>query len=223
MDYLISFLEGVITFVSPCLLPMLPLYLSYFAGQDNAGGKKATIVNALGFVLGFSLIFVLMGAFAGTLGGWVKEYGTAVNIVSGAVVILFGLNFTGLIKLPFLNNTRQMKMNTMNLGFFSSISFGLIFAIGWTPCVGAFLGSALMLAASSGESLKGILMLLSFSLGLGVPFLASAILIDRLKSTFAFIKRNYRVVNMISGIFLIITGSLMATGLMGYFLSLLTF
>jgi cytochrome c-type biogenesis protein len=164
-----------------------------------------------------------MGAFAGAIGGLVKEYGTAVNIVSGAVVILFGLNFTGLLKLPFLNNTHQMKINTMNLGFFSSISFGLIFAIGWTPCVGAFLGSALMLAASGGESLKGILMLLSFSLGLGVPFLASAILIDRLKSTFAFIKRNYRVVNMISGIFLIITGSLMATGLMGYFLSLLTF
>ncbi len=223
MDYLISFLEGIITFVSPCLLPMLPLYLSYFAGQGKEGGKKATIVNALGFVLGFSIIFVLMGAFAGAIGGLVKEYGTAVNIVSGAVVILFGLNFTGLLKLPFLNNTRQMKINTMNLGFFSSISFGLIFAIGWTPCVGAFLGSALMLAASGGESLKGILMLLSFSLGLGVPFLASAILIDRLKSTFAFIKRNYRVVNMISGIFLIITGSLMATGLMGYFLSLLTF
>jgi cytochrome c-type biogenesis protein len=223
MDYLISFLEGIITFVSPCLLPMLPLYLSYFAGQNSEGVKKKPLINALGFVLGFSLVFVLMGAFAGTLGGLIKEYGTVVNLVSGAVVILFGLNFTGLIKLPLLNGTRQMKTNTMNLGFLSSISFGLVFAIGWTPCVGAFLGSALMLAASSGESVKGILMLLSFSLGLGVPFLASAILIDRLKTTFAFIKRNYRIVNMISGIFLIIIGSMMASGLMGYFLALLTF
>ena len=223
MDYLISFLEGIITFVSPCLLPMLPLYLSYFTGQDNEGRKKTPVVNALGFILGFTLIFVLMGAFAGTIGGWIKEYGTVVNIVSGVIVILFGLNFMGLLRIPFLNKTHRMDVSKIHPGFFSSVTFGLIFAIGWTPCVGAFLGSALMLAASSGDSFKGILMLLSFSLGLGIPFLASALLIDRLKSTFSWIKRNYRVVNLISGIFLVIIGSLMATGLMGYFLSLLTF
>jgi len=113
-------------------------------------------------------------------------------------------------------------MKTTSTGFFSSVLFGVIFSIGWTPCVGAFLGSALMLAASSGESLKGILMLFSFSLGLGIPFVASAVLIDRLKSTFDFIKRNYRIINLISGGLLVIVGILMATGLMGYFLSLLT-
>jgi cytochrome c-type biogenesis protein len=116
-----------------------------------------------------------------------------------------------------------LKIKTAKLGFLSSALFGVIFSIGWTPCVGVFLGSALMLAASSGESLKGIFMLLSFSLGLGIPFIASAILIDRLKSTFDFIKKNYRIINLISGGLLVVVGLMMATGLMGYFLSLLTF
>ncbi len=223
MDYLISFLEGIITFISPCLLPMLPVYISYFAGQNSDGNKKTTVINAIGFVLGFTIIFVLLGAFAGAVGSFLKEYSTVVNIVSGMIIILFGLNFMEVIRIPFINANHQLNMQTANVGFFSSVLFGIIFSIGWTPCVGTFLGSALMLAASSGESLKGILMLFSFSLGLGIPFITSAILIDQLKSTFAFVKKNYRVINLISGSLLIIVGLLMATGLMGYFLSLLTF
>lgn len=223
MDYLLSFFEGIITFISPCLLPMLPIYISYFAGQHNEGKRKKTIINALGFVTGFTIIFVILGAFAGVVGGFLRDYKRIVDIVLGVIVILFGLNFMEIIRLPFINTNRQLKVKSVNVGFFSSLLFGFIFSIGWTPCVGAFLGSALMLAASSGESMKGILMLLSFSLGLGIPFIASAILIDRLKSTFNFIKKNYRIINLISGGLLVIVGILMATGLMGYFLSLLTF
>ncbi|MBP2630576.1 MAG: cytochrome c biosis protein transrane region [Firmicutes bacterium] len=223
MDYLISFLEGIITFISPCLLPMLPVYISYFAGQGSVEKKQTTLRNAIGFVLGFTIIFVLLGAFAGTLGAYLREYSTVVNIISGSIVILFGLNFLEIIRLPFINTIHQLKTTTVSLSFLSSALFGMIFSIGWTPCVGAFLGSALMLAATSGESIKGILMLLSFSLGLGIPFIASAILIDQLKSTFDFIKKNYKMINLISGGLLIIVGLLMATGLMGYFLSLLTF
>lgn len=227
MDYLISFLEGIITFISPCLLPMLPIYISYFAGQNNAeiseSKKHKTLTNALGFILGFTIVFVLLGVFAGTLGGFLREYQKIINIVTGLIVILFGLNFIGVIRIPFLSNNHQFKMKTVNLGFFSSILFGLIFSIGWTPCVGAFLGSALMLAAQSGESVKGIFMLLSYSLGLGVPFLLSAVLIERLKTTFDFIKKYYRVINIICGSLLILVGILMATGYIGYFLSLLTF
>lgn len=222
MDFVLAFLEGVITFISPCLLPMLPLYISYFAGQDNFGGKNRAVINALGFVLGFTAVFVSLGAFAGAVGGFLSKYNTAVNIVSGLIVIVFGLNFTGLIKIPFLNMTKQMKANTANMSFFSAILFGIIFSVGWTPCVGAFLGSALMLAASSGESFTGVFMLLSFSVGLGIPFVASAMLIDKLKSAFDFIKKNYKVINLVSGILLIVIGILMATGLMNYFLSLFT-
>ncbi len=223
MDYLISFFEGIITFISPCLLPMLPIYISYFAGQDSEGKKKTAVTNAIGFVVGFTTVFVILGAFAGVVGSFLREYRNVVNIVSGIIVILFGLNFMGIIRIPFINTNRQINMKTVKVGFLSSMLFGVIFSIGWTPCVGAFLGSALMLAASSGESARGILMLFSFSLGLGIPFIASAILIDRLKSTFDFIKKNYRVINLISGGLLVIVGILMATGFMGYFLSLLTF
>lgn len=221
MDYILSFLEGIITFISPCFLPMLPIYISYFTGQGET--KHKTIVNALGFVLGFTFVFVALGAFAGTIGGFLREYNTAVNIVSGAVVVLFGLNFIGIVKIPFLNTNRQMAVKTANMGFLSAVLFGIVFSVGWTPCVGAFLGSALMLAGQSGDSAKGVLMLLSFSLGLGIPFVGSALLIDRLKTAFDFIKRNYRVINIISGGLLIIVGILMMTGMMGYFLSLLTF
>ena len=223
MDYLLSFFEGIITFISPCLLPLLPVYISYFAGQNSKGKKKATIINALGFVLGFTLVFVSLGAIAGRVGSFLREYSVAVNIASGAIVIIFGLNFMEVIRFPFINTNRQVKLKVADVGFLSSVLFGMIFSIGWTPCVGAFLGSALMLAAYSGESLKGTIMLLSFSLGLGIPFIASAIIIERLKSTFDFIKKNYRIINLISGGLLVIVGIFMATGLMGYFLSLLTF
>ena len=223
LEYILSFLEGIVTFISPCLLPMLPVYISYFAGQNTEGNKKTTVINALGFVLGFTFVFVLLGAFAGGIGSILNRYSTVVNIVSGGIVLLFGLNFMDIIRIPFIHTNRQFKMKTGKFGFLSSVLFGVIFSIGWTPCVGAFLGSALMLAASGGESLKGIVMLLSFSLGLGIPFVASAILIDRLKSAFDFIKKNYRIINFISGGLLVVVGILMATGFMGYFLSLFTF
>lgn len=222
MQYIILFLEGVITFISPCLLPMLPIYVSYFAANGQ-GGKNKTLRNALGFVLGFTLVFVSLGAFAGTVGRFLVKYGTVFNIVTGLVVVLFGLNFLGVLNIGFLNRTHRGNKSTKELGFFSSLAFGVVFSIGWTPCVGAFLGSALILAGQQGSALEGTLMLLAFSAGLGIPFLASAILIDRLKATFDFIKKNYRVINAVSGGFLVIIGILMMTGYMGYFLSLLTF
>lgn len=223
MDYFIAFLEGIITFISPCLLPMLPVYISYFAGQTHKDNQHAAVINALGFVLGFTVIFVLLGAFAGRIGSFLMEYNTIVNVIGGIIIIIFGLNFMDVLNIPFLNTNHQMSLDHSRAGFFSAMLFGIVFSIGWTPCVGAFLGSALMMAASSGDTVKGILMLLSFSLGLGIPFVVSAILIDRLKSTFDFIKRHYQIINRISGGLLVVIGLLMATGLLGYFLSLLTF
>lgn len=225
MYYFILFLEGIITFISPCLLPMIPIYISFFAGQsgETAKAKSRTLRNALGFVLGFTLVFTLLGAFAGTLGRVFREYSVAVNLTTGLIVILFGLNFMEIIRIPFLNQSRQASWRARPVGFFSSALFGVIFSVGWTPCVGAFLGSALMMAASEGHSLAGVLMLLCFSAGLGVPFIASALLIDRLQKSFAFIKRHYRVINLICGGFLVLIGLFMATGMLGRFLSILTF
>ncbi|MBP1761508.1 MAG: cytochrome c biosis protein transrane region [Firmicutes bacterium] len=222
MDYFITFLEGIITFISPCLMPMLPIYISYFAAQKETDNKYATLINAGGFVLGFTLVFASLGAFAGTAGSFLKEYSTAVNLLAGIIVILFGLNFMELINIPFINTSRQAQTEVLNMNFISAILFGIVFSISWTPCVGAFLGSALMLAATSGESLQGILLLLCFSLGLGIPFMISAILIDNLKSVFDFIKRNYRMINLISGLLLVVVGFMMMTGLWGNWLAILS-
>lgn len=221
MQYLLLFLEGIITFISPCLLPMLPVYISFFAaGETN---KRRTIINALGFVLGFTFVFVTLGAFAGTVGRLLIKYAAIVNIITGLIVIILGLNFMGAIRIGLLNRSGESRANTKDLKFFSSLLFGIVFSVGWTPCVGAFLGSAIMMASQQGGTATGIIMLFVYSLGLGVPFLLSAVLIDRLKSTFDFIKRNYKVINFVSGCLLIAVGLLMATGIMGRFLALLSF
>jgi cytochrome c-type biogenesis protein len=161
-----------------------------------------------------------MGAFAGSIGFFLKEYDRLVDLISGGIIILFGLHFIGILKIPVLDKQKGISFQTKEAGFFSSLVFGVVFSISWTPCVGVFLGSALMLASSSGGSLQGILLLLCYSLGLAVPFLLSAVLIERLKSTFQFIKKNYRVISLISGIILILAGILTMTGTMGYFFAL---
>lgn len=219
MQYFISFLEGIITFVSPCLLPMLPIYISYFAGGIEKNTRK-TVTNTFGFISGFTVLFVAMGALAGSFGRLLQEYSTIVNIVTGAIVICFGLNFLGVFKINIFKGMKNAK--TQDLGFFSSFLFGVVFSIGWTPCVGAFLGSALMLATSQGSVAQGVIMLLLYSLGLGIPFFISSILIEKLKSAFDFIKKHYNVINKVSGGLLVVVGILMAAGLFGRFLALLS-
>ena len=220
MPYVISFLEGIITFISPCLLPMLPIYISYFAGGGERSTRK-TVTGALGFVAGFTVIFVLLGALAGTVGSFLREYRTAVNIVSGLIVIFFGLNDLGVFRLNLFRGSKA-SVSGKDMGFFSAVVFGVIFSVGWTPCVGAFLGSALMLASQQGHVVEGMLMLLAYSLGLGIPFVLSAVLIDYLKSAFNWIKRNYKVINIVCGCLLIVIGLAMATGMLERLLGLLS-
>ena len=198
---------------------MLPVYLSYFAGGGERRSAQ-TIKAALGFVCGFSLLFVAMGALAGSLGGLLKEHQTLVNLICGLVVIFFGLNFLGVFKLNLFQGASGGMQRGVS-GFFSALLFGMVFALGWTPCVGAFLGSALMLASQQGHVWEGMLLLLTYSLGLGIPFLLSAVLIDYLKGAFDWIKGHYRLINTVSGLLLIVIGILMATGLMNRWLNLL--
>jgi cytochrome c-type biogenesis protein len=226
MEYFLLFLEGIITFISPCILPLLPLYISYFAGKNGnytRGSKRGALVNSLGFVLGFTIIFTILGTLAGTFGSFIKEHSTIINILGGLIVILFGLNYIGVFKIPFLQRSLKINAKIKSFKFFSSILFGMVFAIGWTPCVGTFLGTALMIAVNSQDILKGALMLLIYSIGLGIPFVICAILIDSLKDTFNLIKRNYKVINMISGVILVIIGISIMTGYLNKILSVLTF
>ena len=218
MQYLISFLEGIVTFISPCLLPMLPIYISYFAGGGQRTVRK-TLLGTSGFVLGFTLVFVAMGALAGTVGSFLTRHQRWVDLVCGLIVIVFGLSYMGIIKLNLFRGAgKSMKAGS---GFFSALVFGMVFSVGWTPCVGAFLGSALMLASQQGSALQGILMLLCYSAGLGIPFVLSALLIDQLKGAFSWIKRHYRVIELVCGGALVLVGVAMATGILGKLLTLL--
>ena len=217
MTYLITFLEGLITFISPCLLPMLPVYVAYFAGGKGEQ-KGSPFWKALAFVLGFTVTFGVLGAFAGTVGGLLRRYQTEVNLVCGVMVVFFGLNFLGVIRLNIFRGTGGMGQST-EMGIFSTLLFGIVFGLGWTPCIGAFLGSALMLASSQASWTQGILLLLCYSAGLGIPFLISAVLIQKLKTTFDWIKSHYGIINKISGGLLILVGILMMTGLMNQYLA----
>lgn len=219
MLYIQLFLEGVITFISPCLLPMLPVYISYFAGK---GGKP--LANSIGFVAGFTVIFVLLGAFAGVVGSFLQNYSTIVNIVAGAFIVLLGLNYLGAFRFSAISVPQSGKgllsVTLSPLTFTSSVLFGIIFAVTWVPCVGAFLGAALLRASLQGSMAEGSFMLFVYSMGLGLPFIASAVLINQLKGAFNFIKKHYRVVNILAGGMLIIVGILIMTGLFGRYLAL---
>lgn len=208
--YLITFLEGLISFISPCMLPMIPIYLTYFAGDVNK--KNNTIINSIAFVIGFTTIFCILGVFAGTIGGILKDHQMIVNVICGIIVIILGLNYLEFIHIKLFKGINNS--NKKIAGVFSAFLFGIIFGVNLTPCIGAFLGSALMMAGASGTVLKGASLLFVYSLGLGIPIVISAILIKKLNSVFDFIKKHYKIINNICGIFLIIIGILIAFGMM---------
>ena len=204
MDFFVIFIEGLASFISPCVLPMLPIYVSYFTGKDK--DSKRAVINSLGFVLGFTIIFVLLGIFASTLGKLITTNIRYINIILGIIIILFGLNYIGIFNIKILNKSKGIKKNTDKLSFFSSILFGMIFSVCWTPCVGVFLSSALMISATSENILKGGIMLFIFSLGLGIPFILTSVFLEKLKNTFDFITKHYDIINKIAGIILIFSG-----------------
>jgi len=164
---------------------------------------KKSILNSLGFIFGFTLIFLMLSIFASHLGGFLSENMKYIKILFGIVMILFGLNYMELLKINLLNKTHTMKFETKNLNFWKALLFGMIFSISWTPCVGVFLSSALLLIAKSQDLLKGISLILIYSIGLGIPFLFSTILIEKIKGVFQVIKKNYNIIRKISGILLI--------------------
>lgn len=213
------FLAGILAFISPCILPLVPLYISYFAASEN-DNKGRTYSNVFGFVFGFTVIFVLLGAFAGTLGRFV-QHNSVVHVIMGVLMVLFGLSFLGVLNLNFIKSIK-FNIDLQGLTPVRSVLFGIIFAISWTPCVDAFLGSALILASNSATAVQGMFMLTLFSVGLAIPFILCVSIIHKLKNTFDFIKRHYSVINSISAGLLIVVGVLMITGKFGYFLSILS-
>ena len=205
MNYIFTFLEGIASFISPCILPMLPIYISYFIGKEEKNVKKAAI-NATGFVIGFTTIFLILSIFASQLGVLVSSNIKYIKIIFGIIIIVLGLNYMEIINVKILNKSKGIQANARDLNFIKAILFGMIFSISWTPCIGTFLSSALLLIARQQDMLQGIILMLIYSIGLGIPFVLSTIFIEKLKEMFDFIKKNYNYIKKISGIILIIMG-----------------
>jgi cytochrome c-type biogenesis protein len=220
MTVLLVFLEGILTFISPCVLPMLPVYLIYLAGGEEKRTRRL-VINTLGFILGFTLVFVLLGATASGIGQLLATYRSLLQRVGGVIMILIGLYFAGVIKIGALPNASgKIPVKLENLRFFSSVLFGVAFTVSWSACLSAYLGSVMVLAANADTLAQGIGLLLVFALGLGVPFMLTALLWGQLKGAFRFIKKHSRKISLVSGLLLIVIGLLMLFDLFGYYLGL---
>lgn len=202
MEYVLTFIEGIASFVSPCILPLLPVYISYFAGSEEKNTAR-TVRNATGFVIGYSIIFIALGVLAAMASNFLSSKVAFLEKVFGIVVILLGLNYMEIINIPFLNISNGIKNVPKSFNFLSYVIFGMLFSISQTPCVSTFLTSALLLIADKQDVMHGVFLMVLYCFGLGIPFVFSAFLIDRLKDTFKIIKNHYKVVKILSGLILI--------------------
>lgn len=213
---------GVVTFLSPCVLPLIPGYVAFMTGMsaaelsDDRRRTSAVLVPALLFVAGFTIVFVALGASASALGGFLSDNRQLLETVAGVLVIALGFFMLGIIKVPWLYGEARFEMNkARRFGSAAALVMGMAFAFGWSPCVGPILGSILMMAASSAEVGRGALLLGAYSLGLGVPFVAVALLLGRVKPLLSWLNRHALVINRVAGAVLIVLGVLIVTGWIG--------
>jgi len=215
---LASFIAGALSFVSPCILPLIPAYISYISGisvkelalQDKAPVfKRKTIITSLFFIAGFSIIFIGMGATVTTFGKLISSHITALRRVAGIVIVIFGLHIAGWLRLNPLYSEKRFRIKKISPTLFGSFVMGLAFAFGWTPCVGPILASILTYAATQETVMKGIQLLSVYSLGLGVPFFLTGIATGSFLKFFKKIRNYLHLIEIISGIFLIIIGGML--------------
>ena len=212
------FLEGLLAFISPCMLPMLPIYIMYLAAQTE-NGRRASVLNTAGFVCGFTLVFMALGATATALGSIMNEHRMFLQRAGGAVIFLFGLHFLGVFKIGFLDIEKKLDVSIKRSGFLGAVLFGAAFSLGWTPCLGPFLGSALMLAGSGKTIAYGVFCLFVFSMGLGLPYILAALFFTRIKGLFQWLKKHGRHIKIASGAVLVVFGLLLAFDAFGYWAS----
>jgi cytochrome c-type biogenesis protein len=210
---------GVLSFLSPCVLPLVPGYVSLISGTSAVAAETSqqkrllgrVMLNSLLFVLGFSIVFILLGAAATTIGEWTREYRRELSWIAGIVIIVFGLHLTGLLKIKYLYADKRMHNVQGSSSALGSFLVGFAFAFGWTPCIGPILSAVLALAASEGTVSKGVLLLALYSAGLAVPFLLTSLGIDRFMAFYARFRRHLHTVEVISGVLLIAIGVLIVT------------
>ena len=231
-----AFIAGVLSFISPCVLPLIPGYLSFISGVSleemrgmqtvaaGAGGatmtvstgvsaaaKRQVIITSLFFILGFSLVFVSLGASATYLGQFLMERLTIFGKVAGVLLIIFGLHTIGVFKIPFLLNEARVQANTKPASMIGAVIVGISFAFGWTPCIGPILSAILLVAAQQESVNQGIVLLSIYSLGLAIPFLLTAIAINQFFVAFSRIRRHYHTIEIVSGLLMIVIGVLIFT------------
>lgn len=215
-----AFTAGFISFISPCVLPLIPSYVGFITGmsfEDLTNGanrdavRKATIVNSLLFILGFSLVFVLLGATATAVGRALNRYQNIIRWVGGVMVVILGVHFSGLINIKFLQIEKRVHLKNRPLGYVGSVLIGMAFAAGWTPCIGPILGSILMVAATESNLMKGVTLLGIYSLGFGIPFFLSAVALNKFLMTCKKVSRHIPKLVVASGVILVLIGILIMT------------
>ena len=215
-----AFVFGLLSFISPCVLPIVPGYLSFISGisfeemqnSDNRSKvRNRILINALLFIAGFSIVFIALGASATAFGQFLHEKINLISKIAGVVIIIFGLHMTGLFKIPFLNYEQRFHTQGKPLGFFGAFIVGLAFAFGWTPCIGPILAAILAIASQQETVGQGILLLSSYSLGLGIPFLLTGLSITIFYNVFNKVKHHLHKIEIVGGVLLIIVGGLIMT------------
>ncbi len=220
VSFPLAFLAGLLSFLSPCVLPLVPSYVSFITGisfedlTEGAGRGKVTfltITNSLSFIAGFSTIFIGLGASSSAIGKFFFEYQDWIRIVGGILVIFFGLFVSGIIRLDFLTRERKIHLSGKPAGYIGSFLVGMTFAAAWTPCIGPILGTILLYASSKGSTVYGLKLLAVYSLGLAIPFFLSSLMLNTFLSYSSGIRRHMRIIMGASGLLLIVFGVLLLT------------
>jgi len=219
IGYITAFLGGLLSFLSPCVLPLIPSYVSFITGMsfedfktgDKKKIRKITLINSFSFVCGFSTVFILLGVFSSVVGKFMAVYYDHIRIIGGSLIILMGLYVMGILKLDFLSYEKRVHLHSKPKGHFGSYIVGLTFGAGWTPCIGPILGSILLIASTSGSAVQGFWFLLAYSLGLAIPFMITSLTINSFLSHFSAIQKYMKLIMILSGLLLIAFGVIMLT------------
>jgi cytochrome c-type biogenesis protein len=217
-----AFIAGVLSFISPCVLPLIPGYLSFVSGVtlDEMRGtvktapsnvRRRAVIMSLAFVLGFSLVFISLGASATALGTLLMEHLSLLGKIAGVVIILFGLHMMGVLHIGWLYSEKRMQTSGKPAGFFGAMLVGIAFAFGWTPCIGPILAAILAVAATQESVGEGVKLLAVYSAGLGVPFIATSLAINKFFAASARIRKHYQMIEVVSGVLLVVVGVLIFT------------
>ncbi len=230
VSILAAFTAGLISFISPCVLPLIPGYLSFISGvsiedmkrgEKKSGTLKKVSLNTLLFVLGFSVVFTAMGASATFVGEFLLSKLSLFNKIAGVIIIILGLHIMGVFRISFLNYEKRFHARSRPLGSFGSFVVGLAFAFGWTPCIGPILGGCLLLACNQDTVVQGTILLSFYSLGLGIPFFITAVSFSTFLGFFGWAKKHFRTIEILAGLLLVAIGFLMFIGSFSYIAGLL--